>query len=368
MTFKVLLLPGDGIGPEIIQQAEETINCLDNIFDLNIEIEKGYIGGAAIDAFQTPTPDETLSMANHANAILLGAVGGPKWDDNPPDMRPEKGLLQLRKYFNLFANLRPAIMYDHLVDASSLNPNLVKELDLMIIRELTGGLYFGEPRGIETKSGVRVGYNTMIYYEPEIERIAHVAFEIARNRNKKVCSVDKANVLEVSQLWRDVVTKVHKNYDDVELTHMYVDHAAMQLIQQPKFFDVILTENMFGDILSDCAAVLTGSIGLLPSASINDAEFGLYEPVHGSAPLLAGKNEANPIATLLSLSMMLRYSMLRQDAADALVQAVDQVLEQGLRTKDIANEHSTIVGTSQMGEAIRDAIEQQQTTKSATNE
>lgn len=356
MTFKLLLLPGDGIGPDIINEAEKTIQQLNEQFSLKIEMEKALVGGAAIDSSGEALPESTLNLANQSNAILLGAVGGPNWDKNPPEKRPEKGLLQLRKHFNLFANLRPAMLYSQLVDASSLKPSLVSNLDLIIIRELTGGLYFGEPRGIETKSGVRVGYNTMIYYETEIERIAKVAFEIARKRNKKVCSVDKANVLEVSQLWREVVEKVHKQYDDVALSHMYVDHAAMQLVQQPKFFDVILTENMFGDILSDCAAILTGSIGMLPSASINEAEFGLYEPVHGSAPDLAGKNEANPIATLLSVSMMLRYSMNEITASEQLACAIDNVLEQGLRTKDIANENSEVVGTKEMGQAIRSAL------------
>lgn len=358
MTFKILLLPGDGIGPEVIHQAELTLVQLNEQFSLSIEMEKGLIGGASLDTKGVPLPEETLVLADQSNAILLGAVGGPDWDNKPTALRPEKGLLSLRKHLNLFANLRPAIVYSQLVDASALKSKYITDLDLLIVRELTGGLYFGEPRGIDTKNGIRVGTNTMQYYEPEIERIARVAFDIAQTRNQKLCSVDKANVLEVSQLWREVVTRVHKEYPSVKLTHMYVDNAAMQLIHNPKQFDVILTENTFGDILSDCSAMLTGSIGMLPSASINDAGFGLYEPVHGSAPDIVGQHIANPIAALLSVGMLLRYSLKHHESANALNLAISHVLEQGLRTKDIALPHENIVNTQIMGDAIRSALKQ----------
>ena len=355
MTFKLLLLPGDGIGPEVVAQAEKTILQLNQQFSLGIELEYALVGGCAIDKTGNPLPESTLSLAKEAHAILLGAVGGPQWDARNPNERPEKGLLQLRKSFNLFANLRPAILYAELVNASTLKPEYVTDLDLMIIRELTGGLYFGEPRGVEIKDKIKSARNTMAYDETEIARIAKVAFDIATKRGKKVCSVDKANVLEVSQLWREIVTKVHKQYPMIELSHMYVDNAAMQLIQRPKQFDVILTENVFGDILSDSAAMLTGSIGMLPSASMNDAQFGLYEPVHGSAPDIAGKDIANPIATLLSVAMMLKYSLHQPDIANMLEDAIKQVLAQGLRTKDIAKD-TPYVGTEEMGHAIRKAL------------
>lgn len=355
MTFKLLLLPGDGIGPEVVAQAEKTILQLNQQFSLDIELEYALIGGAAIDKTGTPLPEVTLFLAKEAHAILLGAVGGPQWDARNPNERPEKGLLQLRKSFNLFANLRPAILYAELVNASTLKPEYVTDLDLMIIRELTGGLYFGEPRGVEIKDKIKSARNTMVYDETEIERIAKVAFDIATKRGKKVCSVDKANVLEVSQLWREIVTRVHKQYPMIELSHMYVDNAAMQLIQRPKQFDVILTENVFGDILSDSAAMLTGSIGMLPSASMNDAQFGLYEPVHGSAPDIAGKDIANPIATLLSVAMMFKYSLHQPNIANMLEDAIKQVLAQGLRTKDIAKDAS-YVGTEEMGHAIRKVL------------
>lgn len=355
MTFKLLLLPGDGIGPEVVAQAEKTILQLNKQFSLDIELESALVGGLAIDEMGTPLPEITLSLAKNAHAILLGAVGGPQWDDRKPNERPEKGLLQLRKTFNLFANLRPAILYAELVNASTLKPDYVRDLDLLIIRELTGGLYFGEPRGFEITNSIKSARNTMIYNETEIERVAKVAFDVALKRGKKVCSVDKANVLEVSQLWREIVNKMHKQYPTIELTHMYVDNAAMQLIQRPKQFDVILTENVFGDILSDCAAMLTGSIGMLPSASMNDKGFGLYEPVHGSAPDIAGKDIANPIATLLSVAMMLKYSLHQPEIANMLEDAIKQVLAQGFRTKDIAKDAPS-VGTEEMGHAIRKAL------------
>lgn len=361
MTHKILLLPGDGIGPEIIAQAEFAIQALNEIFSLGLETERALIGGSAIDASGVPLPENTLSLANHADAILMGAVGGPQWATQAWELRPEQGLLQLRKHFNLFANLRPAILYPELVDASALKPEAVNGLDMMIVRELTGGLYFGEPRGIEVQNGIKYAKNTMIYYEPEIERIARTAFEIALKRNRNVCSVDKANVLEVSELWREVVNRVHRDYSTITLSHLYVDNAVMQLVHRPTQFDVILTENMFGDILSDCAAMLTGSIGMLPSACLNDSGFGLYEPVHGSAPDIAGQNLANPIAALLSLGMLLRYSLHQIEAAQSLENAIRAVLQQGFRTKDIAqgvpeglaeNQCSYILGTREMGEAV----------------
>tara|TARA_R110002110_G_scaffold166602_2_gene367268 strand:- start:17162 stop:18253 length:1092 start_codon:yes stop_codon:yes gene_type:complete len=356
MTSKILLLAGDGIGPEIIHEAKLCLLTLKEIFSFPIEIEEALLGGHAIEQTGEPLPADTLSLAQEADAMLLGAVGGPKWDSLNPDKRPEKGLLQLRKHFQLFANLRPAILNQHLTNASSLKSHLVEDLDMLIVRELTGGLYFGEPRGIEKKGNVDFAYNTMKYYEPEIERIARVGFECAQKRNKKLCSVDKANVLEVSQLWRRVVEKIHKDYPDVVLSHMYVDNAAMQLVHKPKQFDVIVTENMFGDILSDCAAMLTGSIGMLPSASLNESEYGLYEPVHGSAPDIAGLNKANPMATVLSLGMLLRYSLKESQAADLIDQAVSDVLAQGYRTVDLYEDNMEILGTKEMGEAIRTSL------------
>ncbi len=356
MTAKILLLAGDGIGPEIIHEAKLTLLTLQEIFSLSIEIEEGLVGGCAIDQAGEPLPHDTLALAKTADAILLGAVGGPKWDELKLDKRPEKGLLQLRKHFQLFANLRPAILNENLTNASSLKKHLVEGLDMLIVRELTGGLYFGEPRGFGSEGHVDFAYNTLKYYEPEIERIARVAFECAQKRNKKLCSVDKANVLEVSQFWRRIVEKVHADYSDVTLSHMYVDNAAMQLVHEPKQFDVIVTENMFGDILSDCAAMLTGSIGMLPSASLNESQFGLYEPVHGSAPDIAGKNKANPIATILSLGMLLRYSLKQPEAADLIDKAVSDVLAKGYRTVDLYEDNMEILGTKEMGEVIRKSI------------
>jgi 3-isopropylmalate dehydrogenase len=319
---------------------------------LDLELEEGLIGGSAFDDCKNPLPDTTLALAKASDAILLGAVGGPKYDVVERELRPEKGLLRIRAELDLFANLRPAILYPSLAGASSLKPELVADLDIMIVRELTGGIYFGEPRGIRTlENGVRQGFNTLVYDENEVSRIAHVAFRIAQKRNAKLCSVDKANVLEVSELWREVVESVHADYSDVVLTHMYVDNAAMQLVRDPNQFDVVLTGNMFGDILSDAAAMLTGSIGMLPSASLDNNDKGMYEPIHGSAPDIAGKNIANPLATILSIAMMLRYSLGEESLADKVETAVQQVIANGLRTADIADNHPAI-GTSEMGDAV----------------
>ncbi len=353
---KVLLLPGDGIGPEVIAQAKKILLHLYREYGLKVEIEEALIGGSAYDQCKNPLPDETLKLANESDAVLLGAVGGPKYDEVERELRPEKGLLRIRAELDLFANLRPAILYKSLAGASSLKPELVADLDIMIVRELIGGIYFGEPRGIRTlESGVRQGFNTLVYDENEVTRIAHVAFRIAQKRNRKLCSVDKANVLEVSELWREVVESVHSEYKDVALSHMYVDNAAMQLVCEPNQFDVVLTGNMFGDILSDAAAMLTGSIGMLPSASLDSNDKGMYEPIHGSAPDIAGKNIANPLATILSVAMMLRYSLDEIDLADKVEQAVQQVIAEGLRTADIADNHSAI-GTNEMGDAVIGAL------------
>lgn len=357
MSKNVLVLPGDGIGPEIVAEAVKVLEWVNDRFGLNIELNEGLVGGAAIEATGGPLPEATLNAARQADAILLGAVGGPKWDKLDMALRPEKGLLGLRSNLNLFANLRPAILYPQLAAASSLRPEIVSGLDILIVRELTGGIYFGEPRGIRTREdGVREGYNTYIYSEPEIERIAHVAFQAAQKRNKRVCSVDKANVLEVTVLWREVMTRVSAEYPDVELSHMYVDNAAMQLVRAPKQFDVMVTGNMFGDILSDCAAMLTGSIGMLPSASLNDQQQGMYEPIHGSAPDIAGQGIANPLATILSVAMMLRYSLQAAPAADAIEAAVSRVLDAGLRTADIMSEGARKVTTAEMGQAVLKAL------------
>lgn len=327
-------------------------------FSFGFEFSKALVGGAALDACGEPLPEATLEAARQADAVLLGAVGGPRWDDLPMDRRPERGLLGLRAGLGLFANLRPAILFGPLAAASSLKPELVAGLDILIVRELTGGIYFGEPRGIEpTANEGRRGVNTYVYSEAEIRRIARVAFDLARRRNRRVCSVDKANVLEVTQLWREVVSEVGADYPDVELAHMYVDNAAMQLVRAPKQFDVIVTGNMFGDILSDVAAMLTGSLGMLPSASLDADGKGLYEPVHGSAPDIAGTDRANPLAAIQSGAMMLRYTFGRQDAADALERAVGEVLDAGLRTADIAAPGEAVVGTREMGEAVVAALE-----------
>ncbi|MCG8612319.1 MAG: 3-isopropylmalate dehydrogenase [Pseudomonadales bacterium] len=357
MTKKVLLLPGDGIGPEIVAEAEKVLKALNASEGLGLELSTANVGGAAIDASGVPLPDETLAAAKAADAILLGAVGGPKWDTIDMAIRPEKGLLGLRSGLQLFGNLRPAILYPQLAGASTLKPEVVSGLDILIVRELTGGIYFGQPRGIRTlENGERQGYNTYVYSESEIRRIAKVAFEAAQKRNGKLCSVDKANVLEVTVLWREILDDMAKDYPDVELSHMYVDNAAMQLVKAPKQFDVMVTGNMFGDILSDAAAMLTGSIGMLPSASLDADGKGMYEPCHGSAPDIAGQGIANPLATILSAAMMLRYSLGLTDAADKIERAVSAVLDQGLRTPDIYSEGTQKVGTAEMGDAVVAAL------------
>lgn len=359
MTQQVLILPGDGIGPEIVAQARSVLDAVNDKFDLGLSFDEALVGGAAYDEFGSPLPDETMVKAKSADAILLGAVGGPKWDRlEDRELRPEKGLLGLRSGLELFGNLRPAILYPQLASASSLKPEMVSGLDILIVRELTGGIYFGQPRGIRTlENGERQGFNTYVYSESEIRRIARVAFESARKRNKKLCSVDKANVLEVTVLWREIMDEMASEYPDVELSHMYVDNAAMQLVRAPKQFDVMVTGNMFGDILSDAAAMLTGSIGMLPSASLDKNNKGMYEPCHGSAPDIAGQGVANPLATILSAAMMLRYSLGHGQAADAIEKAVSKVLDQGLRTADIYSEGSQRVGTQQMGEAVVAALQ-----------
>ncbi|KAA0016917.1 3-isopropylmalate dehydrogenase [Salinicola corii] len=352
MSKKILVLPGDGIGPEITAEAVKILNaCRDA--GLDAELEEALVGGAGFDAEGHPLPESTLAKAKAADAILLGAVGGPKWDTlEDLSKRPEKGLLGLRKNLNLFGNLRPALLYPQLAEASTLKPEVVSGLDIMIVRELTGGIYFGQPRGIEERNGERVGFNTYVYAESEIERIGRVAFEMAQKRGKKLCSVDKANVLEVTILWREVMNRLAPEYPDVELTHMYVDNAAMQLVRAPKQFDVVVTGNMFGDILSDAAAMLTGSIGMLPSASLNERQQGMYEPCHGSAPDIAGQGLANPLATILSVAMMLRYSLGEPQLAARIERAVGKVLDQGLRTADIAYPGTRQVSTSEMGDAV----------------
>ncbi|MCG8517138.1 MAG: 3-isopropylmalate dehydrogenase [Pseudomonadales bacterium] len=357
MSKSVLLLPGDGIGPEIVAEAEKVLHKVNEQFDLGLVFDSAHVGGAAIDASGVPLPDDTLDKARKADAILLGAVGGPKWDGLEMAIRPEKGLLGLRSNLELFGNLRPAILYPQLASASSLKPEVVSGLDILIVRELTGGIYFGQPRGVrELDGGERQGYNTYVYSESEIRRIGRVAFEAAQQRNKKLCSVDKANVLEVTVLWREIMEELSKDYPDVELSHMYVDNAAMQLVRAPKQFDVIVTGNMFGDILSDEAAMLTGSIGMLPSASLNSDKQGMYEPCHGSAPDIAGQGIANPLATILSAAMMLRYSLQAENAAQAIEAAVSKVLDQGLRTADIMSDDGRKVTTREMGEAVLAAL------------
>lgn len=356
MSQQILLLPGDGIGPEITTEAEKVLNAAIERFDLDITTDTALVGGAAYDATGEPLPEETLAKAKAADAILFGAIGGPKWDTIERSKRPERGLLKLRSSLGLFANLRPAILFPQLASASSLKPEIVSGLDILIVRELTGGIYFGEPRGLREENGERVGFNTMVYSESEIRRIAKVAFELAQTRGKKLCSVDKANVLEVTELWKEVVNDVAKDYPEVEVSHMYVDNAAMQLVRAPKQFDVVVTGNLFGDILSDEAAMLTGSIGMLPSASLDVNRKGLYEPCHGSAPDIAGQNLANPLAAILSLAMLMRYSFERADVAQAIEDAVERVLEQGLRTGDIYTEGTTKVGCDAMGDAVVKAL------------
>ncbi len=357
MSHNILVLPGDGIGVEIVAEAVKLLNALKDRFGLDIETEEARVGGAAIDADGSPLPEATLRLAKEADAVLLGAVGGPKWEPLPIAMRPEKGLLGLRSGLGLFANLRPAILYPQLADASTLKPEVVSGLDIMIVRELTGGIYFGQPRGIRTlENGEKQGFNTLVYSESEIDRICRVAFDIARQRNRRVCSVDKANVVECTELWREVAIRVGQDYPDVALSHMYVDNAAMQLVRWPKQFDVMVTDNMFGDILSDCASQLTGSIGMLPSASLDAGGKGMYEPIHGSAPDIAGQGIANPLATLLSVALMLRYSLGQPEMAARVEQAVSKVLDQGLRTPDIAAPGTQKVGTRDMGDAVVAAL------------
>ena len=357
MSHRILLLPGDGIGPEVVEQARRVLVATAGIFDLDLVFDSADLGGVAIDRHGDPYPEATRLLARQADAILLGAVGGPKWDTLPAAQRPERGLLAIRSDLDLFCNLRPAMLYPQLADASSLKPDLVAGLNLLIVRELTGGIYFGEPRGVETSAdGVRRGFNTDVYDETEIGRIARLAFQFAQKRNGRLCSVDKANVLEVTMLWRDVVTEVSAEFPEIELSHMYVDNAAMQLVREPKQFDVVLTGNLFGDILSDTAAMLTGSIGMLPSASLNAESRGLYEPVHGSAPDIAGAGKANPLATILSAAMLLRYSLDEGPAADAIEAAVEHVLNAGLRTLDIASSPADAVTTEAMGDAVVAAI------------
>lgn len=356
--MKIAVLPGDGIGTEIVAEAVKVLKAL----DLKFEMETAPVGGAAYEAAGHPLPEPTLNLAQAADAILFGAVGDWKYDKLERALRPEQAILGLRKHLGLYANFRPAICYEQLTHASSLKPELVAGLDILIVRELTGDIYFGQPRGRRTAvdghfPGAEEAFDTMRYSKPEIERIAHTAFQAARKRNKKVTSVDKANVLETFQFWKDVVTEVHAQYPDVKLDHMYVDNAAMQLVKAPKSFDVIVTGNMFGDILSDEASMLTGSIGMLPSASLNSRNQGLYEPSHGSAPDIAGKGVANPLATILSAAMMLRFSLNQEEAARRIETAVQKVLSQGLRTPDIWSEGTTKVGTAQMGDAVLKALD-----------
>ena len=351
-----MLLPGDGIGQEVVAAASGVMHAAAELEGATLNVSEALVGGAAIDAHGVPLPDETLAAADAANAVLLGGVGGPKWDDLPVEIKPEKGLLGLRQGLGLFANLRPAMLFAPLAAASSLKPELVADLDILIIRELTGGIYFGDPRAIELRDNKQVGINTLVYAEHEIERIARVGFDMAAKRNGRLCSVDKANVLESSQLWRDVVNRVAADYPSIEVSHMYVDNAAMQLVRAPKQFDVIVTGNMFGDILSDVAAMLTGSLGMLPSASLAGSGSGLYEPVHGTAPDIAGQGIANPLATILSVAMMYRYSLDLAGAADRIERAVGQVLAEGHRTADIAAPSEQPIGTQEMAEKVMGAL------------
>ncbi len=356
MSARLLILPGDGIGPEIVAEARKVLDALAADGGIDFELETALVGGAAIDVEGVPLPPSTLEAARAADAILLGAVGGPRWEHLDIAIRPEKGLLGLRRELGLFANLRPALLYPQLAAASSLKAEVVAGLDILIVRELTGGIYFGQPRGIRTNDrGEREGFNTLVYSESEIERIARAAFDIAMKRDHRLCSVDKANVLEATELWREVVNRVAADYPDVVVSHMYVDNAAMQLVRAPKQFDVIVTTNMFGDILSDQAAMLTGSIGMLPSASLDAGAKGLYEPIHGSAPDIAGQGVANPLATILSVAMMLRYTLGRPELAARVEEAVSRVLDQGLRTADITA-GAAAVGTAAMGDAVVAAL------------
>src|SRR5919199_1599343 len=355
---KILVLPGDGVGPEIMGEVMRVIEFFDRRNIARFDVSEGLVGGAAYDASGVPLTDETLAQAQQADAVLFGSVGGPKWESLPFELQPERGLLRLRKEMDLFANLRPAVVFDALADASALKRDLVAGLDLMIVRELTGGIYFGDPRGIETmRDGMRRGINTEVYTEAEIERVVRVGFDLARKRQSRLCEVDKANVMESGLLWRDVARRVHADYPDVELSFMYADNCAMQLVRNPKQFDVIVTSNLFGDILSDCAAMLTGSLGMLPSASLGAPDASgrrkaLYEPVHGSAPDIAGQGQANPLACILSFAMLLRYSFDLGAEASMVETAVANVLDDGLRTPDIMQDGMTKVGTSGMGDAV----------------
>ncbi len=357
MRINLCLLPGDGIGPEIIPEATKVLERIAARFGHELYFAEALIGGIAIDTTGSPLPDETVEKCHEADAVLLGAVGGPKWDDLPSHIRPEKGLLGIRKALKLFANLRPATMFKELSQACFLRPDIVERgMDVLVVRELTGGIYFGEPRGRETVNGERTGLNTMVYTESEVRRIARVAFEAAMKRKRRLCSVDKANVLDVSQLWREVVIETAKEYPDVELSHMYVDNAAMQLVRDPSQFDVIVTGNLFGDILSDEASVITGSIGMLPSASLGEGRPGLYEPIHGSAPDIAGHNKANPLATILSTAMMLRYSFNLEEEATVIENAVKKVLQQGYRTGDIMEPDKRHTSCTKMGDLVASHI------------
>ena len=363
-TFQIMMLPGDGIGPEVMAEVTKLAKHLEGQGDIAFELQEDLAGGAAIDAHGVPVTDETLAACKEADAVMLGAVGGPQWDNVDYAVRPEAGLLKLRKEMDLFANLRPAIVFDALVDASSLKPEVVQGLDILIVRELTGGVYFGEPRGIEElPDGQRRGVNTQVYTTNEIRRVAEVAFDLARKRSRKVCSLEKGNVMESGRLWREEVTKLHsEGHDDIELTHMYADNGAMQLCRWPKQFDVLVTDNLFGDILSDEAAMLTGSLGMLPSASLGAEDpttgkrHAMYEPVHGSAPDIAGQGKANPLATILSFAMCLRYSLNRGDLADRVEQGVQNVLNKGLRTGDIMSDGCTLISTTEMGDALLEEL------------
>ena len=359
MGHKILLIPGDGIGPEIVDEAQKVLDSVAKLNGGAIEYTHGLLGGCSIDATGVPLHEETLAKARDSDAILLGAVGGPKWDNLEHSAKPEQGLLQIRSALELFSNLRPAILFPQLAEASSLKSEVVSGLDILIVRELTGGIYFGQPRGIHINdAGEREGFNTYRYCESEIKRIGRSAFEMARKRDNRLCSVDKANVLEATVLWREVMTSLTAEYPDVELNHMYVDNAAMQLVRDPKQFDVLVTGNMFGDILSDCAAMLTGSIGMLPSASLDKNGHGMYEPVHGTAPDIVGQGIANPLATILSVAMMLRYSLNEPAWADQIEVAVSSTLDQGLRTADIYSAGTTKVSTQKMGAAVVSALSQ----------
>ena len=355
MNKKILILPGDGIGPEVTSSAMEILRFVKDLYSLDLDIETHDVGGAAYDKTGYPLPDKTLEIARKSDAILFGAVGGPEWEDLDWDKRPEQALLGLRKELGLFANLRPAFLFNELASASPIKEEIINDLDILIVRELTGGIYFGEPRGIDTSSNPPHAFNTMIYDEKEIERIGRVAFESAQKRNKKLCSVEKANVLEVSKFWREIITNLSKEYPDVELTHQLADNTAMQLVLDPNQFDVIVSSNLFGDILSDIAATLTGSIGMLPSASLNSSSQGMYEPCHGSAPDIAGKNLANPLAMISSLSMALRYSLNQADISDKIDNAIKKFIQAGYRTIDIASDGDYLM-TSDVAKKIIEII------------